>query len=121
MLRVMPFVSITSTTGRPSSFATAAFESDPSAGTPSNRPLFAPTNVATPAWADDPLTQEAVAALRDILEKPDPLTRSVRFGAGQGVLCNNVLHERTESDVSRSEPSKRTVYRVRFSNRVKGT
>ena len=72
-------------------------------------------------WRDDPLTQEAVAFLRQTLEAPDPLTISIRFKAGQGVLCNNVLHDRTGFDAARLEKSPRVMYRVRFNNRVKGT
>ncbi len=70
------------------------------------------------AWRDDPLTREAAAFLRQILETPDPMAISVAFGAGQGVLCNNVLHDRT--GFGKAGPSPRCVYRVRFHNRVKG-
>lgn len=73
------------------------------------------------SWRDDPLTAEAVAALREVLERPDPLTISVRFKPGQGVICNNVLHDRTGFDRQTDTQSARLVYRVRFSNRVKGT
>lgn len=72
-------------------------------------------------WRDDPLTREAVAFLQSALEKPDPLTISLRFEEGQGVLCNNVLHDRTGFDVEAEAFSPRTVYRVRFHNRVKGS
>lgn len=72
-------------------------------------------------WRDDPLTREAVAFLQTTLEKPDPLTISLRFEAGQGVLCNNVLHDRTGFDAEASAFSPRTVFRVRFHNRVKGS
>lgn len=72
-------------------------------------------------WRDDPLTAEAVAALAEVLARPDPLTISLRFKPGQGVLCNNVLHDRTGFDQSKTDMSARLVYRVRFSNRVKGT
>lgn len=71
-------------------------------------------------WRDDPLTREAVGFLQQALETPDPMTISLRFGAGQGVLCNNVLHDRTGFDAGAKAPSPRTVYRVRFHNRVKG-
>lgn len=73
------------------------------------------------AWRDDALTREAVAFLQETLEKPDPLTISLRFKTGQGVLGNNVLHDRTGFDGSAQAPSPRVVYRVRFHNRVKGT
>ena len=72
-------------------------------------------------WRDDALTREAVAFLRATLEGPDPLTISVRFKAGQGVLCNNVLHDRTGFDAEKVEKSPRVMYRVRFNNRVKVT
>lgn len=71
-------------------------------------------------WRNDALTQEAVAFLRQVLEAPDPLTISLRFAAGQGVLCNNVLHDRTGFDPN-AAASSRLVYRVRFHNRVKGS
>lgn len=73
------------------------------------------------AWRDDALTREAVEFLQSTLETPDPLTISLRFEAGQGVLCNNVLHDRTGFDSEARAHSPRTVYRVRFHNRVKGS
>ena len=72
-------------------------------------------------WRDDSLTREAVAFLQTTLETPDPMTISLRFGAGQGVLCNNVLHDRTGFDAAATAFSPRIVYRVRFHNRVKGS
>ena len=72
-------------------------------------------------WRNDALTREAVAFLQHTLEAPDPLTISIRFKAGQGVLCNNVLHDRTGFDAGKVERSRRVMYRVRFTNRVKGT
>lgn len=72
-------------------------------------------------WAADALTQEAVGFLQSTLERPDSLTISLRFGAGQGVLCNNVLHNRTGFDAAASDQSPRVVYRVRFHNRVRGS
>ena len=71
-------------------------------------------------WRDDSLTREAVAFLQHTLETPDPMTISLRFGPGQGVLCNNVLHDRTGFDAEAAAFSPRSVYRIRFHNRVKG-
>lgn len=73
------------------------------------------------AWRDDSLTNEAVAFLRQTLEGPDPMTISLRFKAGQGVLTNNALHDRTGFDAKTTGKSSRVMYRVRFTNRVKGT
>ncbi len=72
-------------------------------------------------WRDDALTREAVAFLQATLEAPDPLTISVRFKAGQGVLTNNALHDRTGFDGKAENKSPRVMYRVRFTNRVKGS
>ena len=73
------------------------------------------------AWRDDALTREAVEFLSATLEAPDPLTISTKFKAGQGVLTNNALHDRTGFDPEATENSARVMYRVRFTNRVKGS
>ncbi|MCI2400145.1 TauD/TfdA family dioxygenase [Aliiroseovarius subalbicans] len=102
-------------TGRPVSTGPVFF-ADPETGALQMR-YTARTRSIT--WKDDPLTQEAVACLREALAS-DPLTITLRFAAGQGVLCNNVLHDRTGFDAE-ADQSRRLVYRVRFHNRVKGT
>ncbi|MGV6811816.1 MAG: TauD/TfdA family dioxygenase [Brevirhabdus sp.] len=71
------------------------------------------------SWRDDKTTLEAEAWLRDYLAQGDPLAMHVRLQAGQGVLNNNVLHNRTGFDNS-NEGGTRLIYRVRFSNRVGG-
>ncbi|MFC3117382.1 hypothetical protein ACFOHS_00195 [Jhaorihella thermophila] len=48
-------------------------------------------------WRDDPTTRAAEAWLRDHLVRGDPLTCTLRLDAGQGILNNNVLHDRTGS------------------------
>jgi hypothetical protein len=69
-------------------------------------------------WRDDPQTRDAVAFLAEILTSGDPLAHDVQLGAGQGVLNNNVLHNRTGFDDGPDHDSTRVVYRVRFHNRV---
>lgn len=71
------------------------------------------------SWRDDPATQAAEACLRDCLAKDDPLMVQVALKAGQGVLNNNVLHNRTEFQNGQETGSGRLIYRVRFHNRVK--
>lgn len=71
------------------------------------------------AWRDDPVTQAAQAWLRDYLEAGDPLACKVRLDAGQGVLNNNVLHDRTGFDKGDDAERSRLLYRVRFHNRIK--
>lgn len=68
------------------------------------------------AWRDDPATQAAQAGLRDYLDCGDPLGCKVRLDAGQGILNNNVLHDRT--GFAAGADSSRLLYRVRFHNRV---
>ena len=70
------------------------------------------------AWRGDTATQEATAALRDILENNDPLTHHIRLKAGQGVLNNNALHNRTAFRNGSGEAEQRLIYRVRFRNRL---
>lgn len=70
-------------------------------------------------WQDDPLSRQAEAQLRQILTEPDALTYTGKLEAGQGVLCNNVLHNRTAFSLDSSQQSDRLYYRVRFHNRVK--
>ena len=72
-------------------------------------------------WRDDETTRQAAATLQSLLEQGDPLMQSLRFEAGQGVLCNNVLHNRTGFDADTEKASDRLVFRVRFHNRVKGS
>ena len=69
-------------------------------------------------WRDDPATLEAAEFLRDLLEKGDPLAHEVRLSAGQGILNNNVLHNRTAFGPEDGERSNRLIFRVRFLNRI---
>jgi hypothetical protein len=67
-------------------------------------------------WRDDPATRAAADWLRTHLDAGDTLGCTLRLDAGQGVLNNNVLHDRTGFD--RGIAATRLLYRVRFHNRV---
>jgi hypothetical protein len=68
-------------------------------------------------WRDDPLLQEAVEHLKAILKTPSPWHFKGRLEAGQGLLCNNVLHTRSAfSDGDRP----RLLYRARYFDRIAG-
>jgi len=69
-------------------------------------------------WRDDPATREAEHWLREYLDRPDPLTCQIRLEAGQGVLNNNVLHNRTGFEKGADMDTSRLIYRVRFHNRI---
>jgi len=69
-------------------------------------------------WRDDPLTKEAIAALKDILHNDGEYHFQGRLEAGWGLICNNVLHTRTRFEES-GRP--RLLYRARYYDRIKGT
>ena len=70
-------------------------------------------------WRNDPVTTEARAFLRDMLENGDEFMLTHRLSAGEGIISNNVLHRRTGFKDA-SEPSQsRLLYRARFHDRVK--
>lgn len=70
-------------------------------------------------WYDDALTRDAVDFLNGLLNRNNPYVFSYRLSAGEGIICNNVLHCRTgfEDD----EQNKRLLYRARYFDRVKGS
>jgi hypothetical protein len=72
------------------------------------------------AWRDDPATKAAESCLRACLAADDPLMVQVSLKPGQGILNNNILHDRT-SFTDEPETAGRLVIRVRFHNRVKRT
>jgi len=69
------------------------------------------------SWRDDPATSDAEACLRACLAADDPLMVQVAMKAGQGVLNNNVLHNRTEFHDGQDTDG-RLMIRVRFHNRI---
>lgn len=68
-------------------------------------------------WRDDAATQAAVSALERVLRE-DPLIMRVRFAPGEGIICNNVLHDRVGFDAGAGTEPGRLVYRIRSYDRV---
>lgn len=68
-------------------------------------------------WRDDVLTQEAVAALKQLLSTDSPYHYEGTLQSGQGLICNNVLHTRGGFD--QGEPE-RLLYRARYYDRIAG-
>lgn len=66
-------------------------------------------------WRPDEATQNAVQFLKQILETDSPCVFKVRLSAGQGLVCNNVLHDR--SAFTDGTPG-RLVYRARYLDRL---
>jgi len=67
-------------------------------------------------WRTDAATQTAARRLRELLDSESPYVFRLRLAAGQGLVCNNVLHDRSE--FTDGPGAGRLVYRARYSDRV---
>jgi len=67
-------------------------------------------------WRADAATHAAVQRLRELLETPSPYVFTLRLAPGQGLVCNNVLHDR--SAFTDAPGAGRLVYRARYSDRI---
>lgn len=68
------------------------------------------------AWKQDAATQAALAALERLLAHETPWTLRGRLEPGMGLVCNNVLHDR--SGFANSPGCQRLLYRARYYERV---
>ena len=67
-------------------------------------------------WRNDKVTTAARAFIDKVLQTPGRYHISRRLDAGEGVVCNNVLHNRSEfEDTNRSG---RLLYRTRYRERI---
>jgi Taurine catabolism dioxygenase TauD, TfdA family len=71
------------------------------------------------AWKQDDATLGAVAAIERLLAQDLPWIFRHRMEAGMGLICNNVLHDRT-GFVDTPE-QKRVMFRARFYDRISDT
>jgi alpha-ketoglutarate-dependent taurine dioxygenase len=63
-------------------------------------------------WRDDPVTLAAVARLRDLMEAHSTPMIQARLSPGWGLICANVLHDRT---AFRDDPQRpRLLFRARY-------
>jgi hypothetical protein len=67
-------------------------------------------------WKDDGAVRDAVECLGGILAGPSPYIHRVTLGPGMGLLCNNVLHDRTGFVDDPGHP--RLIYRARYWDRI---
>ncbi|MDH5632944.1 MAG: TauD/TfdA family dioxygenase [Gammaproteobacteria bacterium] len=70
-------------------------------------------------WNPSSLTQEAVAALAELLDSHSTYIFRHKLKAGEGLLCNNVLHNRTAFETG--EADTRLLYRARYYDRIAHT
>ncbi|MCB1639680.1 MAG: taurine catabolism dioxygenase TauD, partial [Thiothrix sp.] len=69
-------------------------------------------------WRTDPATQAATALLLALWEQDSPWKLRHCLQAGEGVLCNNVLHCRTGFVDHDQAQQRRLLYRGRYTDRA---
>ncbi|MGB5599029.1 MAG: TauD/TfdA family dioxygenase [Thiothrix litoralis] len=69
-------------------------------------------------WRDDPLTLEAADFLLNLWQQDSPYKIGYTLQAGEGLVCNNVLHCRTSFKDSDDPAQQRLLYRGRYFDRV---
>lgn len=67
-------------------------------------------------WRADGVTRAALERLNAILEAASPYVFTLRLAPGQGLVCNNVLHDR--SAFTDAPGAGRLVYRARYLDRI---
>ena len=68
-------------------------------------------------WKDDPIVRAAVNELSALLHSDSPQIYRGTLQTGQGLICNNVLHDR--SGFEDDDTHTRLLYRLRYYDRVK--
>jgi alpha-ketoglutarate-dependent taurine dioxygenase len=71
------------------------------------------------AWKDDAATAAAAAKLLLILDGDSDCVLRTRLAPGMGLVCNNVLHERSAFEDAHGRT--RLLYRARYVERIAGT
>jgi hypothetical protein len=69
-------------------------------------------------WKDDANTQAAASAILDLLNSDDDHILYLTLKQGQGIISNNVLHNRSSFTDSDDPLQRRVIYRARYHNRV---
>ncbi len=69
-------------------------------------------------WRPDATTRAAVQFLGRILDADSPYVFALRLAGGQGLICNNVLHDRSAFTDATAPDLGRLVYRARYSDRI---
>lgn len=67
-------------------------------------------------WKDDDITHLAVSYLNDLLNSDSPYIFKARLEPGMGLICNNILHDR--SRFSDTKEHRRLLYRARYFDRI---
>jgi hypothetical protein len=70
-------------------------------------------------WKDDPVTQAAVKTLSEYMDSQSPYIYRATLQSGQGLISNNVLHDR--SGFEDAGDHNRLLYRLRYYQRITDT
>lgn len=66
-------------------------------------------------WRDDVMTKQVFERINELLAD-ESITLKYRLNAGEGIVCNNVLHNRTSFEDS--DEQQRLMYRARYYDRI---
>ena len=69
-------------------------------------------------WRADEATRAAVQFLKEILDSDSRYVFTLRLAGGQGIVCNNVLHDRSAFVDDPAAGLNRLVYRARYADRI---
>ncbi|OQW95203.1 MAG: hypothetical protein BWK79_03290 [Beggiatoa sp. IS2] len=69
-------------------------------------------------WKNSAIVREALSNLTHLFNEHSPYLFHYRLAANQGVICNNVLHNRTKFFEGETLAEQRLLYRIRFYDRV---
>ncbi len=72
-------------------------------------------------WRDDAATRRAVACLGDLLNSATDYIFTYRMKAGEGLICNNILHNRSGFTNGGEPGQQRLLYRARYYDRMAHT
>ena len=72
-------------------------------------------------WKDERNTRRATGFLTELLNSDSAYIFRYRLRAGQGIVCNNVLHKREAFTDDVENGKQRLLYRARYHDRVDGT
>lgn len=72
-------------------------------------------------WRDDPMTLAAVEFLQGLWDAGCEYVYHYRLMPGEGIICNNVLHNRTAFRDDPASGKKRLMYRARYFDRIADT
>ncbi len=72
-------------------------------------------------WKDNDDVHKAVGFLRELLDSDVPWIFRHQLQAGQGIICNNVLHKREAFHDDTDGGQTRLLYRARYHDRIRDT